>query len=75
MPNRRSYRIELHQPKRKQVLATGLGVKPHFRSLDLYLSRLRHDGKAGVLVLIDMETGARVAQRHVLTTNSRGSSA
>ena len=61
----RSYRVELRQPRRTRILANGLQVKPHFRSLDPYISRLVHDGKAGVVVLIDNQTGAIVARRRV----------
>ena len=40
-------------------------AKPHYRTLDPFFSRLLRDGKAGWLVLVEVETGAIVARRRV----------
>ena len=65
MSHHATCRVELRQPRRIHLLAAAITVRPHFRSLDPYLSRLLHQGRAGMVVLVDNETGAVVARRRV----------
>jgi len=60
-------RVELRKPRRIHLLAAAVAVRPHFRSLDPYLSRLLHQGQTGMVVLVNNETGAVVARRQVRT--------
>jgi len=62
-PQRR-FRVEIHGGNQVQVLGHLIGVAPHFRALDLFLSRLP-PGATGQLVLVDDATGKAVARRHL----------
>ena len=67
------YRVELRQPRRIRQLATLAEAKPHFRTLDPFISRLVHDGQSGVLVLVDLQSGTVVARRHLAPLPEEGS--
>ena len=62
-----SYRVELRQPRRTRVLDVLTGVTPHFRALDLYVSRMCQDGVRGWVVLVDTDFNRVVAKRRVPT--------
>ena len=59
------YRVELRQPRRIRHLGTLTHAKPHFRTLDPFLSRLVREGHEGWLFLVDDRTGAVVAKRRI----------
>ena len=61
------YRVEHHQPRQIRVLAFLEDVHPHHRTLDLYSSQLRHQGKRGWVRLVDDSTGEIVVQRRIDT--------
>ena len=63
-----SYRIEHHQPRQIRVLAFLGDVHPHHRTLDLYSSQLRQQGKRGWVRLVDDATGEIVVQRRIEST-------
>jgi hypothetical protein len=60
-----TYRVEHRRPRRVTVLGQLAHEKPHKRTLDPYLSRLRLAGEDGVVALVDAATGEVVAQRRL----------
>jgi hypothetical protein len=60
-----TFRVELRQPRRTKVLATLLVSRPHFRTLDPFVSHLLRDGHQGNLALVNAETGEVVVRRRV----------
>jgi hypothetical protein len=60
-----TYRIEHRERGRVTLIAQVTGVPPHFRSLDLYVSRLLQQGAHGELRMVDTTTGAIVARRQI----------
>ncbi len=63
MPAR--YRVEHQEPRRTRLLAILEGVKPHFRSLDLFVSMLLRQGKRGWVRLVEERTGRVGAKRRL----------
>jgi hypothetical protein len=59
------YRVELHRKGEIVVLGRKLAARPHFRTLDPYLSQVTRDGLDGWLLLIDEESDKIVARRRV----------
>ena len=59
------YRVEHHQPRQIRVLATLEHARPHHRTLDLFVSQLRLQGKRGWVRLVDDATGEVVAKRRI----------
>ena len=57
------YRVEHWHHDRVTALGVIAGEVPHRNALDPFVSRLIHEGAAGVVVLIEMETGSVVAER------------
>jgi hypothetical protein len=63
--NRATYRVELHHDGEILVLGHMLEARPHFRTLDPYLSQLTRNGMAGWLLLVDEQSDKVVARRRV----------
>ncbi len=60
-----AYRVEHHEQGQVQALGALIGVAPHHRSLDPFVSQLLRECKRGDLVLIDAG-GKNLARRRVL---------
>ena len=65
MADRAPYRVEFRQAYQTRVLAPHLDAKPNNRSLDPFVSRLKHEGKTGEVLLIERATGTVVARQKV----------
>ena len=63
--NRPTYRVELHRNGEVVLLGRRLEARPHFRTLDPYLSQLARDGMEGWLLLVDEQSNKIVARRRV----------
>jgi hypothetical protein len=61
-----TYRVELHHNGEIVLLDRQLEARPHFRTLDPYLSRPARDGTGGWLLLVDEESNKIVARRRVV---------
>jgi len=59
------YRVEHRHAYRTTVLGTLTGCRPHFRSLDAYVSHLTHAGKPGWVLLVDDATGRVLIRRQL----------
>lgn len=60
-----SYRVELHHDGEIRLLGRMVEARPHFRTLDPFLSQVTRDGVDGWLVLVDERSDKIVARRRV----------
>ena len=65
MRNASRYRVEFRTNDHIHVLAIAADARPNIRSLDPYISRLVHAGKAGDVALVNCVTGKVVAIRTI----------
>jgi hypothetical protein len=63
--DRVTYRVEFHRDGEIVLLGRQLEARPHFRTLDPYLSQLTRDGIYGWLLLVDELSNKIVARRRV----------
>jgi hypothetical protein len=68
-PPVRTYRVEHHEHGTVTLLGQVTGVSLHYRSFDLFISRLLLQGASGEVRLIDTKTGAVAARRQVRPFN------
>lgn len=64
------YRVELHHDGEIRLLGQLVEARPHFRTLDPFLSQVTRDGLDGWLVLVDERSDKIVARRRVSTDSA-----
>jgi len=64
-PDTARYRVEHHHDRGVTILGWLASGRPHHSTLDPYVSRLVRDGTEGLVVLVDLASGTRAAQRVV----------